>query len=292
MNTPVSEEQRVRIKKLGKLATIEDIARALDLEDCFSYWDDKDGHHAIIQSDMKNQAVQVTRKGDTITAKVFVDFDIDNSLMSSGVDFKNLIISGFKMWNDSYFQNGHKISLNIQVIDKDNTSEKNIKPGQKWLDVEVKKNYDISRVDRGIEPDGTPKSWNVDNTGKMTLVYEEAKTFKVGNDDIGKTFTYIAAHEFGHVLGLDDAYEDLSRNRQEADVNPEIPYYDMMRSGRIIEDKNPITKLYVTDNDLEMVWEAWRTNEWQAFVKYSYTINLISGKPYPIKREKSKVITR
>ncbi len=62
-----------------------------------------------------------------------------------------------------------------------------------------------------------------------------------------------AAHEFGHVFGLGDAYN--VGWHEEAVQNAEVDYTDIMRTNKI-----------VSPNDIEMLLEAWKLNEWQEFV--------------------------
>jgi hypothetical protein len=116
--------------------------------------------------------------------------------------------------------------------------------------------------------------WSVSNPGSIVMY----KDYNGGPDyseyDYGRT----AAHEFGHILGIGDAYgygpnakdaeKKMYDNRPESPVTSEVPgatpnnkntnNWDMMRGNDI-----------VTANDVEMVWEAWKTNEWQYFVDYN-----------------------
>ena len=63
-----------------------------------------------------------------------------------------------------------------------------------------------------------------------------------------------AAHEFGHVLGLGDAY-DVSWHSAANATTGEVPQNDMMRSNGT-----------VTPNDIEMLLYAWQLNTWQEYV--------------------------
>lgn len=57
-----------------------------------------------------------------------------------------------------------------------------------------------------------------------------------------------------------------------------------MRRGTVINDKDIVTNLHITDNDIDMVWQAWATNMYQSFVNYKFD----SGQ---IERKKSEVVT-
>ena len=231
-------------------ANIKEIAKALKVEDTLSIWEDKDGKHAVIQSDMKNQAVQVTRTGDTIKVVAYADIqgDAEYDKFENGKTYHELAVNGFKLWNGDYIVDGRKVIVNVHIIDRDKNEEKDVNgnpynPGQQWLTVNIV-NGEFnpgSNVDTGIDNNGKFKEWGVNNTGIMTLNMAEINGFSNGVKP-ATTLAIVAAHEFGHVLGIDDTYRDDNKKRDEAKVTSEVPYYDMMRSGTVINNKKTSDK--------------------------------------------------
>ena len=82
------------------------------------------------------------------------------------------------------------------------------------------------------------------------------------NDYSYYEYSQTSAHEFGHVLGLADAYQTSKHSQAPWNRNgfSEGPKGDWM-TGDIMRNNG-----YVTSNDIEMMLEAWKTNSWQAFV--------------------------
>jgi plastocyanin len=280
----------------GKIQVgVKVMAEKAQVQDTISWWnDDNKQTNVIVQPDMKNQAVQVTRSGNTINEKVFVNItgEYEYKKTDSGVTYHDLAVAGFNMWAGQYNVNGQSVTYKVNVVDYDK-GQHLVSTGQQWLKVEIKSSVPGygSNVTYGVNNDGTPKDWSVDNPGVMTLDVSQSKDISQGRP--GTTFEYVAAHEFGHILGLADAYSNPLINRPEAEVtNDEVPYYDMMRSGTVISDKKDVTNLYITDNDVEMVWQARQTDQQQSFATYDFQITNNNGKKVTIHRSRSKAITK
>ena len=108
-------------------------------------------------------------------------------------------------------------------------------------------------------------NWSPGNVGKIKLFSgyrysDDTKAYNYSPEQLGS----VAAHEFGHILGLGDAYGEGSRPEVSRETS-EVPLYDIMRNS------------YgnVTLNDIEMVWRARVTNTYQSFQnwksgRYSY----------------------
>lgn len=67
---------------------------------------------------------------------------------------------------------------------------------------------------------------------------------------------WVASHEFGHILGLGDAYKTPISG--DTKVTDEVSSTDIMRSfwGT------------VSANDVKMILEAYKTNKWQTFTDF------------------------
>lgn len=80
-------------------------------------------------------------------------------------------------------------------------------------------------------------------------------------------FRKIAAHEFGHALGINDLYGGWApyalAYRREAAVTAEMPLHDIMRTHFIEQD-------FFTPNDLEMAWMAQTQNAPQSHVRLGW----------------------
>ncbi len=169
--------------------------------------------------------------------------------------FEDLVIKGFEKWTGEYNLESQKVSVKVLV----ERTKKNA------INIELKKYGDRNGVRY------KPLGWSVEYIPtKMVLYAHYSETLsrdwkQVMND---------AAHEFGHVLGLGDAYgkDDGSflqtriiglilpeyRDLNRKDAPSEVPENDIMRA-----------QTTVTDYDINLMWRAWRDNEYQAFPEIS-----------------------
>jgi len=125
---------------------------------------------------------------------------------------------------------------------------------------------------------------------------ENALRDKNGNiiykDVTATDFSYYVAHEFGHALGLGDAYEDkYGTTRPMAPITSEVPKNDMMRGSLVWNTYN--LNPDITDNDMQMAFNAFKTGQLQNFVTYTEKKYDSETKKYIIIRshKKSSVIT-
>ncbi len=121
--------------------------------------------------------------------------------------------------------------------------------------------FDIDRSENWPSVLRVQERWSIVNIGAMRLFtrgIKEEKNYKyIYNSD---RFLHMIAHEFGHVLGLKDAYKrtDLSGWR-EAKETEEVNYKNMMRSDGEVQS-----------NDIEMILEAWQNNQMQYYASSQY----------------------
>lgn len=110
---------------------------------------------------------------------------------------------------------------------------------------------------------------STDDKGKEKAPYRYSAT----------TLAKLAAHEFGHTLGINDLYGGSApyafRYRPEAAVSSEMPQHDIMRTHFIEGD-------WYSPNDLEMAWMAQEKNAPQSHVAL--------GCFYPGLKEKSEAV--
>ena len=115
------------------------------------------------------------------------------------------------------------------------------------------KGIESMRARGGVE---NPASWSRATPGEIFLFTHGLVTEDRPTD---AKFKKIAAHEFGHILGMDDAYEEKgieNWSRERAPVE-KVPIDDMMRGGRA---RHKLSAL-----DMRMALDAFMTNGVQFF---------------------------
>lgn len=104
--------------------------------------------------------------------------------------------------------------------------------------------------------------WSVDSTSEVNMY----RAYNTNEDYTQFEYGQTLAHEFGHVLGLDDAYGNIDDGgiRPDADDNIEVGIDDEFYTGNMMRENGS-----AIPNDVEMVWEAFRTNKWQYYKSYN-----------------------
>jgi RHS repeat-associated protein len=211
-----------------------------------------ESEYKIDQNKINTEPVQVDIKGNDIIIEVYANFKgADESIYPDGSKtYEELAKDGLNMWEGTYNVFGREVNVTVNIIDLD--EENKLNPGQEFAKINIKDKTGTSNVSYGLS------EWSITNSGKMTVFTGTGK----GSKERLRTqeeFSNTVAHEFGHMLGLDDAYG--KGDRPEAIVSTEVPSNDLMRSNW----GNPV----VTDNDIEMLVLAWSTNEQQHYESYS-----------------------
>lgn len=173
-----------------------------------------------------NQKLKLKVSGNTIT--ITATFNFSGSLKNKklyGTKYKQLFMDGItEKWNGTFVVFGYKITLKTSVSSKSS-----------GISVKMKNSFGISNVTRPAS------GWKPTKVGsvKMYKGYK-VKISKWKYNKITYTspeFKSISAHEFGHLLGVDDMYDGY-----EQVYGPSI-YYN--------KEYN-----YVTGQDIEMVLTA------------------------------------
>ncbi len=160
----------------------------------------------------------------------------------SKIKYTNKFSSTYIQWSGKYeidSNNKEKIKVEVDVTDLSKGTHL-LRKGQKAVQIEIVNDGGISNVQY-------KKKWSKDNPGKMTIYTAfDNKTVRTSEE-----FGYTAAHEFGHLLGIGDAYPDkVQPNKSKGN--------DMMwwNNGVI-----PV----VSNLDLMMVLNAFSQNKFQEF---------------------------
>ena len=103
-------------------------------------------------------------------------------------------------------------------------------------------------------------SWSISNPGAVHL-YNRYKNNVYTIDD----YKQMAAHEFGHVLGIGDAYNAWYRDGYYAPRFDTVYYNGKSYPIKVDDNDMMLLNQRVSDNDIRMVWDAWRTGEPQFF---------------------------
>ena len=230
---------------------------------------------------MKDQPIQVSIVGNTVHITAYVHFTGDTSTIYPGTKrtMEEIAREGIEsIWNDASLRVDTKHDFNsigistmavktiIITVDEYSGSD-----DQRFMEIELIH----SNKKQGSSTHGTD---TIGDDPSIVLGNNYSGKSHISADQFGRA----AAHEFGHAMGIGDAYGDDDKNRESAKITSEVPSDDIMRgsaNGRVI-----------SSNDIEMILEAWSTGERQDFDDSEY-----GGIPYiddwfDNEYDKSKVI--
>ena len=256
-------------------------AEKLGYGDVISYWnvEGQDVTEVLIQREMVNDGIVVTREGDTLLVKAYIKFEgnaKDSVIGNSGITYAEAAAMGIKQyWNVTQTKTefddfGIYNSMHIKV--------EIYSPAPSSNDAWIKSEEEDSRRYLSFRINDEQKR---SNTGRMTITKSEPykiPVFREENYINGFTynpyrgvngtieykkytlgdFQWMAAHEFGHSLGLRDAYQDNSK----LSYNEEVKYRSIMASQGGV----------VTANDIEMLMLARALNDMQSYFDETFKI--------------------
>ena len=201
---------------------------------------------------MEYQAIQVSVKDNTVKVVAYIYFtgDANEKLGDTGKTYAEIIEKGIEeKWSKEFtgtkndFGEGVKGKIETEVISMVPGKQYIVDPKQKFFEINVVDSDGVSNVN--LSKAGNTWSINKTSDMKMTLF----SGFKGGPARTETQLKNTAAHEFGHMLGLEDAYNYKVNN----DISPVT---DIMR-WRTVE--NPT----VTNNDIKMMLNAATQDKWQ-----------------------------
>jgi len=287
--------------------------------DTVSWWNDNKKSNIVVQPDMKYAPVQVTRAGNDVTIKAFVNFTGDSNELMPSTKISYITAPGSKTppsgmtfgevaaqsimdtWNGTYDVYGQTVNISTEIYSNCYSPNNILQPvwaskEQKYLNYEILEGTDHTGEKIGMGSHNDPSSsglinglfntlipgdyngeniynWSIGNSSQHIVVYTHTNNEYIGDN----WFKQTAAHEFGHALGLGDAYNAGYRGGSwlgsvdgyyapyKYSVNDSygsnydvyVPNNDIMLEGA--------SQNYVYSNDIRMVLDAYRTGEVQLY---------------------------
>jgi hypothetical protein len=298
---------------------VVEMAENAGVGDTVSWWGDKKKSNLVVQSDMKYAPVQVTRAGNDVTIKAFVNFKGDSNEIMPSTKISYITTPGSKTppsgmtfgevaaqsimdtWKGTYQVYGQTVNVSTVMYSNSYSPNNILKPvwaskKQKFLNYEILEGTDHIGEQIGFRSHNDPSfsglingvsnalipgdyngeniyNWSIGNSSQHIVAYTHADNEYIGDN----WFKQTAAHEFGHALGLGDAYNAGYRGGSwvgsvdgyyapyKYSVNDDygsnydvyVPNNDIMLEGA--------AQNYVYSNDIRMVIEAYRTGEVQLY---------------------------
>lgn len=258
---------------------IEDLAEIKGYKDVLSKWEEEENLRIVVCNlDAKNSHYKLIRTDNKVQIKLYTEFyylkandevfrylwsmpylpDIDTVL--------NLFLKGMEMWEGHFvnkeengicydnFGIGGGVYTTVEVINFNKEGNRAFKAtlidnreqafeGLLHEAIDIKKYYNNSITTH-------LGSWNIFNTPIMTIFMTQRTENNVSHRD-KQGLIHTIAHETGHVMGLEDAYENEKQDEVVKTVETE---FTMMND-----------KIKVMENDMEMVLEAWKTLKFQYY---------------------------
>jgi RHS repeat-associated protein len=235
----------IKTNKDGKIqVSVREITQLAGVEDTLSYWSDSKGFNVLVRPEMKFSSVNVTRIESTIYVKAYVKFTGDvNDLFPSGVTCQEAAAAGIlSNWNKNFRNNGwydfegEDIDIITELYgDKSQNAllkdGSDVNPRQEYLEIKIdNRDVEEGEVHRS-HMKGGGSNWSISRPGSIVMY----KNYDGGTDYPQQWYAKVSAHEFGHVLGINDAYPDLERNRKKAMETIENPLNMMMRNNQSLK---------------------------------------------------------
>ncbi|MDQ2085766.1 peptidoglycan-binding domain-containing protein [Herbivorax sp. ANBcel31] len=226
--------------------------------------------------------IRVTQVGTTIYFHVDVGFD-DRSEWhgQTSLNYKDLAIEGFKLWEGNVEYDGfdYQIKINLNELSDDEVTDMVMEGGRggEFLYGRIYM-YDYDMIYTFIHSNALLidsvryehigiDNWNVNSSSSIYLGVEDEPTANM--------FRNTAAHEFGHALGLEDAYIHFTEKIKKNDnILPDSVSINGVEHNDIMWGYDRADTCVITDLNRKMVLDAFVENQIQGyrdeFVKDEY----------------------
>ena len=260
------------------------LAEKAGLEPTLSWWNEGDSSYALIVPDMLQNPVHVRREEGNVTIDVYrdvvneIDPNADPNIVGRNFnDYVTLIDDGFKGWDGVYDIMTVGSSSPVSITVTTNVFGAPLYEGQDVLEVRVM-DYKTSSKVPGNNYAGRGSSWNVNDgaifyTGQDKYIIFDLE-WSLGNIKSDDTLKRLATHELGHILGLNDAY--LGYTYTDVNTGGTITLQEAstalspigVTQTDIMKDNVNYGNAAVTNQDILMMLNAYRFNEWQKYEMY------------------------
>ena len=219
--------------------------------------------------------IKVNQVGTTIYFHLDIGFD-DRAEWhgQTGLNYKDLVIEGFKLWEGNVEYDGfdYQIKINLNELSEDEVTDMVMEGGRgglRWRHTNIYM-YDYDMVYTLITTDLECKdavryesigidNWNVNSASSIYLGVNDEPTANI--------FRNTAAHEFGHALGLLDAYiHFLDEIRSNDRKIPNYVSINGVEYNDIMWGNDRIGVSVVTDLNRKMVLDAFVENRHQGYI--------------------------
>lgn len=242
---------------------------------------------------MKKGPVKLQRIGDNVEISAFIDFTGNSAgkMLDAGLTYGEAAAACIeRKWSGEFCIYGRKVNVTTSVYSGSYSPNSLLKPavnagGQSFIKMKITGGTIASRIMRSherlslagiLKNDESITSWSASKSSTPIVIYL-TENFQGDNPgkSIGRTrFEGLVAHEFGHALGLGDAYNAGYRGGSfpwtlDGCFAPKS-YRISDKSGNAYTVSVPDNDMMiyggkVSDNDMRMVLEAFETDIQQFF---------------------------
>ena len=189
------------------------------LEDYLSWWyDNLDGRtmHVTVHEAQLEAPVTLVRDDDRINIRGNVVFTGDYTEIHKGANmsYRELVKAGItQIWRGTRTINGKSVWVNTELYDRTGYQS-----GYKYFTIDIPIHQPLNADPAFVSGSEGPTNWTITSNQIMTI-YQERVTGTLKYDQYPESdIRGRAAHEFGHILGVSDAYPH--GNRPDASTNP------------------------------------------------------------------------
>ena len=141
------------------------------------------------------------------------------------IRYRDLVITGIQdSWSGEYWINGRWVTVNVNASNNNTSHVNSASTDPRFLNVQI--SNAAGRSNGGV---GNPQDWSRSTPGVINMFLCPDKSTTPYTDS---QFKGVVGHEFGHTLGMDDAYEVVDRKAwtRKAALYDDVLANDLMRA--------------------------------------------------------------